>query len=171
MHPSAKPIYSVTGFWHVKIALALSLSLLYQLVETTYVLLHVDLVFLVGLGLLIFFDFASGVYFAWKRGEDVSFERMRPTFWKPLEFGLFLAPWGILHHMALDTWAHAPTEWAFHSAIFFLAITEIWSIIENYAGSKKRAKNVVRQMIGIWRRKKEGLGLEQVAEDDLEENG
>lgn len=161
------PLAGLATAWQAKLPMALSIAVVFQMLDylgSTYAyLLRSDPVLVVLILTLMGVDLITGIIAALKRRDMVTSRAFRRTGLKFLEYSAI----GGCSIMVANGFSNGTlaviTDSLDDAALMYIAITEAMSIIENVTGSRENARKHFRRMMALWRDRDLSSALEDKA--------
>jgi len=169
MDLARRPVLGLVYMWQAKLPVSISGAAILSVVEVIMGhygrLLHADPVLVLLVVALMAIDWITGIVASVRRGESIKSLKMRYTGWKILEY----AGLGLVATMFANGFSHtvfSPITNIFDdAALFYMASTEIVSVIENVAGGKEAARRILGRIMSFVRSPSEAA-VESVRNDD-----
>jgi hypothetical protein len=137
------PLESLRTYWHAKLALSLVAtgvaSVLQEVLRAVGVLLDINVLFLLMAGTLFALDLIAGLYSVVRYEErQFSVLKLKRSGFKLVEWGLIIVAATVFANAAKE--AGVPVLQNLHlGAIFWLALTDFFSMLVNIKGSETAA--------------------------------
>ena len=144
------PLASLAQHWQTKLPVAFGVAIAAEIAELYAGLLQVNAALLLLCFTLVVVDLLTGVVASLRRHERVSSRDLRRTGWKAIEYTA-LGFCGVLLSNGFDGTFVEPITAGFDEAcLFYIAMTEFVSIIENVTGSRENAIRLLRRIRRVW---------------------
>lgn len=144
------PVLGLGQHWQTKLPVAFGVAIAAEIAEIYAGLLQVNAALLLLCFTLVVVDLLTGVVASLRRHERVSSRDLRRTGWKAIEYSA-LGFCGVLLSNGFDGTFVEPITAGFDEAcLFYIAMTEFVSIIENVTGSRENAIRLLRRIRRVW---------------------
>lgn len=155
------PLLGLAEHWQTKLPVAFGIGVAAELAEIYGGLLQVNAALVVVCFTFLTVDLLTGVAASLRRHERVSSRALRRTGWKAIEYSA-LGFCGIMLSNGFEGTFVEPITGGFdETSLFYIAMTEFVSIIENVTGSRENAVRLLRRIRRVWS-DRDGVVFEEV---------